>query len=243
MRGPNVAERPAPALVPLVEDVHRRLRGGQAPGRPPRVAFYPYVDTKCTIRLRDDRILLRLSDHMEGAPDDALRGVVGMLLCRLWGVPESRVPEGDRAAYHAFVDGGRHERRWSESRRLRGRKHVDPMGRHRSLLESYLRVTLEMEVHPPVTPRLGWSQRVSRRRFGHWDADHETIVISQVLDDPRVPAFVLDYVMYHEILHIVHPPRPGQGRKRRVHPPEFVAAERRFPQWREADRWLTKLAR
>jgi hypothetical protein len=90
-------------------------------------------------------------------------------------------------------------------------------------------------------PTLSWSRTVSRRRLGHWDEAHNTIVISRVLDDDRVPGFVLDYVLYHELLHVLFPIEYGADR-RRVHPPTFKQAERRFPRWQEAERWLEKLA-
>lgn len=238
--GRCVKASPAPTLVPLVEAVHEAVVGG--PLRPkPRVEFYSYVSTKCTIRERDGRLHVRLSDHLHDAPDAALRGVVGILLARVRRLPESRVDHGDRAAYHAFVQ--RAEGRRRASRRDRGRKHIDPIGDHRSLLEAFLRVTMDLDLQLPEAPKLGWSKTRSRRRFGHQDADHGAIIISKVLDDPKVPEFVLDYVVYHELLHIVIPPRMGSGSKRIVHPKEFKQAEARFPQHAEAERWLTKLAR
>ncbi len=237
-----VGEREASRLVPLFDGVYHALKG-HAPGTPPKITFYPYVDTKCTIRVRDGRIHLRLSDHLQGAPDDALAGVMGMLLCRLWGWPERRVAAPLRAAYDAFVRAERAEEARGRSRQARGRKHLEPVGQHRSLVESFLRVSMEMDVVLPQPPRLGWSQRDSRRRFGHWDADHNAIIISQALDDPKVPEFVLDFVVYHELLHIVMPPTRGAGGRRIVHPPAFVAREREFPQWQEAEAWLQKLAK
>ena len=231
---------PAPALVAMVEGVHEAVTG--KPLRPPpAVAFYPYVSTKSTVRQRDGRLHIRLSDHLHDAPDAALRGVVGILLARVARLPEARVDAGDRAAYHAFVEAAEGRRR--ASRRSRGRKHIDPVGDHRSLLESYLRVTMDLDLNLPEAPKLGWSKTVSRRRFGHQDSDHGAIIISKVLDDPDVPEFVLDYVVYHELLHILIPPRMGSGRKRIVHPKEFKQAEARFPQQAEAERWLSKLAR
>lgn len=231
---------PAPALVPLVEGVHEAVTG--RPLRPaPWVEFYAYVSTKCTIREREGRLHVRLSDHLHDAPDAALRGVVGMLVARVRRLPETRVDAADRAAYHDYVDQVAGRRR--TSRQQRGRKHIDPIGDHRSLLESYLRVTMDLDLHLPEAPKLGWSRTRSRRRFGHQDSDHGAIIISRVLDDPKVPEFVLDYVVYHELLHIVIPPRRGSGSKRIVHPKEFKQAEARFPKQAEAEAWLSRLAR
>jgi hypothetical protein len=125
----------------------------------------------------------------------------------------------------------------------KGRKHIDPVGTHRSLLESYLRVSLDMDLTLPEVPKLSWSREVARHRFGHWDPDHQAVVISQVLDDPKVPEFVLDYVLYHELLHILHPVKMGSGSKRIVHSTAFKRDERRFPAWQEAETWISRLSR
>lgn len=266
-----------PELVELAQDVHARLRGRRlAP--PPRVTFYAYADAKSTIRERQGRIHIRLTEHLRDAPEEALRGVFGILLSRLYRIGDDRLnPDLVRAYRQYLVD--REKRLLEEQservqqahlaralqeeggvtllepvpdeatqvplglRTRRGRKHIDPVGAHRSLLESYLRVTLDMGLDVPLTPKLSWSQRVSGHRFGHWDPDHQVIVISQILDDPEVPEFVLDYVVYHEILHILHPVRMGSGSKRIVHSAAFYRDERKFPQWQEGEKWINKLAR
>jgi hypothetical protein len=234
-------EVPAPALVPLFEQVHAAVVGSP-PEKRPLLSFYSYVSTKTTLRDRDGRYVMRLSDHMKDAPDEVIRGVMAVLLCRVRRVSESRADSGDVAAYQAWIYGDKASDRRATSREKRGRKHIDPIGDHRSLLESYLRVSMEMDLLLPEAPKLSWSKTRSTRRFGHQDSDHGVIVLSRALDDPEVPMFVLDFVVYHELLHIVHPPRMGGGRKRMVHPPEFKAAERKFAQRQAAEDWLSALA-
>lgn len=229
--------RPAPELAPLAEQAHYELVG-RVPPRVPRVVFYPYTEGRSTVREHEGRLEFKLSDDLSDAPDDVKRGVLSLLLCRVHGMPDAR---GDRHAIRAYKS--YMSQRPRTARPHRGRKHIEPVGRHRSLLESYLRVTLDMGITPPTTPTLSWSQRVSFHRFGHWDEGHNAIVISQILDDPEVPEFVLDYVLWHEILHIVHPVKMGSGTKRIVHSAAFYRDERKFPRWKEGDEWIEKLAR
>lgn len=220
-------------------DVDAVLRAFQDQ-RPAEVTFYPYVSTKSTIRVRNGRLLIRLSDHMEDAGARVQEGVMAVLLGKLHG----KVPAGLKhhvAAYQHWLNGENAESTRRSSRQSRGSKKINPIGDHRSLLESYLRVSMEMDLTIEA-PKLSWSERPTRRRFGHHDPDHDCIVISRTLDDARVPEFVLDYVLYHELLHIVHPPRVGRTGKRVIHHKEFREAERRFPQQKEADGWLSKLA-
>lgn len=239
--GPSAAGQADP--VALGEEVQLRL--GLRP-RPVRVAFYPYVDGKSTVRDRGAYVHFKLSDRLRTAPEAILAGVMMVLLGKLFRLPAARLDRDAVRAYKQYAldqaaqpaqEGTGAPRRTSPSR-----KHIEPVGRHRSLLESYLRVSLDMGLFLPEIPKLSWSRTVSRNRFGHWDPDHQAIVLSQVLDDPRVPEFVLDYVLYHELLHVIHPVRMGSGTKRRVHTPEFRRAERLYPKWKEGDEWIKALA-
>ena len=91
-------------------------------------------------------------------------------------------------------------------------------------------------------PRLAWSRRLTHRKFGHYECARDRVVMSLTLDDPRVPAFVVEFVLYHEVLHRVHPPR-WSGPRRLPHTREFREAEREFTQYHEAREWFGKLAR
>jgi hypothetical protein len=228
--------RPAPHLVTIVEQVHQDVLG-HPPRRSPWVGFYPYAEGRSTVRVEDGRLVYKLNEALQHAPSDVVEGIVAILLCKIEGIKEKEANRERIRAYREFMAGPR-----PESGR-KSRKHIEPVGKHRSLIESYLRVTLDMDLIVPEVPTLSWSQQVSRNRFGHWDAEHKCIVISQVLDDPRVPEFVLDYVVYHEVLHIIHPVRMGSGSKRRVHTAAFRRDERKFPQWKEGEAWIKKLAR
>jgi hypothetical protein len=230
-------ETAAPELGELADQLHRALVG-RPPLRVPRVAFYPYAQGRSTVREREGRLEFRLNEGLKDADPLVLEGILGLLTCRIRNVGEGRV---DPAAARAYRD--HMVQRPAVARVGRGRKHIDPVGTHRSLLESYLRVSLDMDLTLPSIPKLSWSKEVARHRFGHWDPDHQAVVISQVLDDPRVPEFVLDYVLYHELLHIVHPVKMGSGSKRIVHSAAFKRDERKFPGWQEAEKWITRLSR
>jgi len=90
-------------------------------------------------------------------------------------------------------------------------------------------------------PHLTWSVRPTKRKFGHYQQDIQTIMISSSLDQPQTPSQVLDYVMYHELLHIsVGVKRTEQ--RRCVHTPEFKERERAFSDIDLAKAYLEKLS-
>ena len=54
----------------------------------------------------------------------------------------------------------------------------------------------------------------------------------------KVPEFVSDYVLYHELLHL----NDGMKAMGSHHDSAFRARERAYPQWREAEAVLKKVA-
>jgi predicted metal-dependent hydrolase len=90
------------------------------------------------------------------------------------------------------------------------------------------------------TSRLGWSHRNSRRILGHYDSGHAAIIINRKLDSPSVPRYLVEYVVYHEMLHIRFPVE-RRGQRRVVHSREFREAEKKFPQYELACRQIKHL--
>ena len=89
-------------------------------------------------------------------------------------------------------------------------------------------------------PRMSWSQTKSRRILGHYDPAHNAIIISRIFDHPAMPVYVLEYIVYHEMLHLKHPVRL-RGSRRCVHSAEFQAEEKLFPHMADANAFLKRL--
>ena len=53
-------------------------------------------------------------------------------------------------------------------------------------------------------PGLVWSRQLTGRKFGHYDFIQDTVMLSRTLDHHDVPALLVDYIMYHELLHKKH---------------------------------------
>jgi hypothetical protein len=124
---------------------------------------------------------------------------------------------------------------------MRGRKHVEPpQGRHFDLVEIFEELNLRYFFGLMARPSLGWSKQASRTMLGHYDPPHNAIVISRILDRPGTPRLALEYVMYHEMLHLRHPAE-HQGARRCVHTRAFKDAEKRFERLKEAKALLRKL--
>ena len=55
-----------------------------------------------------------------------------------------------------------------------------------------------------LKPRLIWSGVLSSRKLGHYERTRDRVVMSQILDDKRIPRCVVEFVLYHELLHKHH---------------------------------------
>jgi hypothetical protein len=111
---------------------------------------------------------------------------------------------------------------------------LPPAGRHVDLAPVLARV--QQTCFPePVPARIGWSEHPARRLMGRFEkgSPQGLVVVNRLLDGPLTPHWYLDFLVYHELLHAVFPPRPGATRIL-VHPPEFRRAERRHPDHRRA---------
>lgn len=115
-------------------------------------------------------------------------------------------------------------------------------GLHHDLAASFDRVNAGYYQGQLDRPRLVWGKAFTMRKFGHYDSVHDTVMLSASLDRSDVPEFVVDYVMYHELLHRLLGVAYANGR-RSAHSPEFKRRERAFGLIKQAEAVLDKLAR
>ncbi len=87
-------------------------------------------------------------------------------------------------------------------------------------------------------PRIRWSQNVSKRRLGLYDDALNCITITKRFSNSNVPEFVINYVIFHELLHAKFDLNFNE--KHKIHPPEFKEAEKRFEFYCEAKNWIKK---
>jgi predicted metal-dependent hydrolase len=121
---------------------------------------------------------------------------------------------------------------------MRGRKHIhSARGHHYHLEEIFDDINRRFFHGLMGRPQLTWSQNHARSSLGHYDPAHNAIVISRVFDHPRVPRYAIEYILFHEMLHLKHPVKLS-GSRRCVHSREFRAEERLFPGLQQARRFL-----
>jgi hypothetical protein len=110
------------------------------------------------------------------------------------------------------------------------------------LRDAFARVNKAYFAGKQSMPHLVWSETHTYRKFGHYDKTRDLVMVSTTLDAPDIPAYVVDFVVYHELLHRELGVRRVNGR-RRIHTPEFRQRERRFRKYDKAQAMLDDLSR
>jgi hypothetical protein len=225
-------------LGTLFSEVFRQLER-QRPTPEIEVKFYPYAGLHHTIRLRSGRVYVRISDIFKDAPPNIHRALAFILIAKLLG---RTAPDVHQRVYRAYAYSPQVMRASDIARRRRGRKVISSArGRFYDLDRMFQRLNRRYFDGRLGKPTLTWSQRRTRRILGHHDAAHDTIVVSKTLDARDVPEWFVEYVLYHEMLHIKHRARLIKGRLYR-HTNAFRAEEQRFPYYEAAQDWLNHLA-
>jgi len=91
-------------------------------------------------------------------------------------------------------------------------------------------------------PALTWGRRAPSRsrgslRLGSYDADTHVVRLHPVLDQPAIPEWVVRYVVFHECLHALHPPRRDAEGRWVHHGPEFRAREKLYADFERVLAW------
>jgi len=224
----------SPKLSEILHEAYRELRP-RTPVPPLHARFYPFVSINNTIRLRQGELYIRLSDLLEGAPETVLQSIAHILLAKLYRKPVDRIHS---ARYHRYVASHDVAAKARLVRHMRGRKHIRSARGHHYHLEEIFDDLNRRFFHGLMgRPQLTWSQNHARSSLGHYDPAHNAIVISRVFDHPRVPRYAIEYILFHEMLHLKHPVKLS-GSRRSVHSCEFRAEEKVFPELEQARKFL-----
>jgi predicted metal-dependent hydrolase len=224
-------------LLKLFEETYRELRP-RAPLPELTIQFFAFANINNTIRMREGKLLVRLSDLLEGAPDPVLRSIAHILLAKMYRKPIEREHS---TRYRRYISSHDITTKAHLVRQIRGRKRIESAQGHTYNLETLFDELNFLFFHGLLArPRMTWSRDRARNSLGHYDPAHNAIVVSKIFDHPRVPRYAVEYIVYHEMLHLKHPVKL-RGSRRCVHSVAFQVEERMFPQLEEAQAFLKRL--
>jgi hypothetical protein len=238
---PLIAGSEAAATLETLEQLYARVFRELRPRTPVptiRLQFRRYANANAQVRLEQGILLVRMADTLEGAPFPVMEALAEILLAKLFRRP---VPRESNARYRRYLNQRDIRRSLDLVRQIRGRKRAGgPQGMHYNLDELFEELNFRYFHGLMARPVLGWSPYASRTMLGHYDPSHNAIVMSRVLDRPGTPRLAVEYVLFHEMLHLRYPAE-HKGVRRRVHTRAFKEAEKGFDRLAEAKLALRSL--
>jgi len=201
-----------------------------------KARFYPFKEFKSTWCRNGQTAEFRISDYIQWANDEVLEDFARCVFGRI----------SNRGRREVYTD---RLRRWLQSQEFILRNRTLYLERSRNLTLSPAGQVLDLrEIRANLKDKgliedssdafLSWTVCGNVHRVGYCSVIMRVIAISSVLDTISMPDYVVEYVLYHEILHL----ESGLGSLPSGHGREFRMKEKMYPKWREADEWLKKVA-
>lgn len=202
-----------------------------------RVEFRKFANANSFVQWDEAGLRVRITDVLDGAPAQILEALAYILLSKLLRRP---APRAYAERYRRYLNRKEMRRSLELVKQARGRKFVSgPKGSFYDLEEIFEELNLRYFSGLMARPLLGWSRQPSRVMLGHYDPSHNAIIISRILDSAGVARLAVEYVLFHEMLHLRFPV-DDRGARRCVHTPEFKQAEKEFPDLKRAKELLKK---
>lgn len=108
-------------------------------------------------------------------------------------------------------------------------------------LEKILRSLNRRYFKNKLKAQITWGKSPSRRSYeemqlGSYSTSRNLITIHPSLDHKRIPKYVLEATVFHEMCHAVIPVKTVNGRKQ-IHPKAFKRLEAKYPHLSKARKW------
>lgn len=215
----------------FLERLFSALPGSLVTGRKPSLSVYPY---SCTFKsmIRGSQISIDLNENLilmtekeTGAMAEAIsrRDMTALRkICR-------KVMERDDS--HAISE-------FFQSR-IKVGPEPNERGRFYDLGEIFERVNHDYFGGKMEKPVIRWTSGVNRRRMGWYKVNEDLLEVNLGLDRKSVPVYVLEFIMYHELLHKYVGVKQVHGRVL-AHTAEFRQLERQFQKYDEAEAFLSR---
>lgn len=205
----------------LIEEAYQRLFPNHSFSYLTTVRYSRQLgDFNSTIRRQGNIITVHLNVLWKYVDEEIVLGLIQHLLGKIFREKRSTP---NMELYHNFV---------KNIPSFTPKTKNDPL-----LLDSFVRVNEQYFSGLLERPNLEWGSP-SRRKLAHYNFHTDTITVSTLFQEAR--AEVLDYLMYHELLHKHHQFQHRNGRSS-FHSHAFKIDEKRYEHYQEMEREITAI--
>lgn len=194
--------------------------------------FYPYRSTFIKIYRRERKITIRFNDRLKDAPSEVLKAGGREMIHRLAG---KRALATDKVIFRQHINQLPVIIKPSRIRKIDG----SPIGNQIDLKPIYDFVNEQYFKGVLKINGVYWTNQIVKSYYANYSLGHGMISINRAFDHSEVPGYILEYLMYHEALHSVFPPRMINGRYVK-HTREFRRNEKSFIHYKKSKEWLKK---
>lgn len=183
-------------------------------------------DFNANIRFLRNKIILHLNLQWKDIDDEIKIGLIQHLLLKIFRVKgKARAKTQNMLLYTNFV---------KNISLLTSKTKSDPL-----LEESFDRLNQQFFSNQLEQPNFSWGMD-SFRKLACYNFHNDTITLSTLFQD--APSHILDYLMYHEMLH-KHFKFKNTGSRHSYHSAEFREAERKYPHQAKIDQEISAIIR
>ncbi|VVB71050.1 Uncharacterised protein [uncultured archaeon] len=199
------------------------------------VDFKDYSSLRATLKKRGGGYYFTVAKEFKNTDISVQIGLYCHLFEKLFG---KKFSEADSyvKVYKKFIKSQKAELITDHLARLNGRDVLIDKGKFHNLDRLLNQVCTAYSIS--FNGLVSYSKEKSFRRLGFYDSARNRIVISKSLDDERVPPYVVEFVLYHELLHSIIDVEFKA--KRIVHSKRFKEAEDKFKYKKESDEWINR---
>jgi len=198
-------------------------------------SFIVSKDFKISWKRRGKHLDIMISDYVADAPDRVLIDLSRTIMDIVRGRPYEYGKE--------YLEWVTSDKFICDNRKIyiRRSKNItrDPIGKELNLIESIDRLLDSSLLTPEDIQNsfFSWTVHPNYRKVGYCSPMMRVVAVSSALDDLSVPDYVVDFVVYHESLHL----RQGYRPSKRAHDHSFKKEEDLFPGRKDAEKYLNNL--
>lgn len=218
-------------LTAIFEQIHSQYFSKKS--KDIQARFHPYRSLRHTIEWNHKYTIIKVSQYLKNAPLNILEDLAIILYSKIYKVKPDRKIRESYNNYAAKISEDLPKRKKAIP------KGYSPQGKYFNLETIFGKLNSLYFSNELSVKYLGWSKNRSFTRLGYFDKERDLLVISQIFDSRKVPLNVLEYLVYHEMLHIFIP-TTKKNERRIIHSKAFKEQEKKFPEYSYIQNWIKK---
>ena len=217
----------------LLGHLNRQLGAGKF-----MLQIYPYATRLYSYKPEGGKALIQLHEALDHMTEDDCSRLANLIRRRRWSELRQLVME-----YQERTPQAKELSRFFQETKANPTHENKTRGRYYDLEAVFYNCNQRNFGGKMARPKvMHWSARVNHSTMGSYNINEDILMINRGLDRSDVPAYVLDFVMYHELLHKVLGVKTS-GSRRVSHSKEFRDLEQRHPDYERAQAFIRKNAK